>query len=110
MQEKRKRTPAVSQQAPRMLHLARAFMVMSVIYTLLIAFQVDALYDVYATISGVTMTFFWPLVCTIAGLGLLWNEYRTHSQPLRARAVTLMITALLIVTAGMFTMMMTGFH
>ncbi len=95
---KQKRTPET--RIP--LHAARGFLVLALVYTTLATLRLPILEELYQSIAGFMLTFFWPIVVFAAFLGLLAMDYSLKGLPLKARAARLVLLGLAVMSAGAF--------
>jgi len=95
---KQKRTPET--RTP--LLLARGFVGLALLYTTFAALRLPILQEVYDSIAGFMFTFFWPIAVYCAFLALLAVDYRMKGQPVKARAMQLVILGIGVMSAGAF--------
>jgi len=107
--EKHKRQQREAGTPKVYLWLAELVLSLSIIFLILAFAKTELFYEIYTTLAGFTLLFFWPFAAFTAFLALLWKEYRTHTQPYKARAALHLIMSLVIICIGSFFTMMTGF-
>ena len=87
----------------------RIALIASLAYALIVVFGVPALFPLYGTLSGVILTFFWPVFCLQVFLLLLANKQRLEGWRNYPRGTSLFAGALATLTACAFYMLFTGF-
>lgn len=104
--EKRKRTP----HARWPITFGRGFVAFALFYTALALLDIAIFFDIYGTIAGMVITFFWPAVCFSAFLGLQWNYYRTHGRPHHAQGIVYVLFGFAIMCVGFVAVVANGFN
>lgn len=108
--EKRKRKRSEPRPTLRIpLLLSGCILGLSATVMLAALFHFEPFFEVYATIAGIMMTFFWPIIAFCGFLLLLRNQYRGYAAPRKAQVVMLVLVAIALLWIGTMSVVVNGF-